>query len=241
MRIVTKRKTGSKFLINCLNKLGHAISYDEVSNVETSFAELQANHQSHHSFVPTNLQPSTFVTFVYDNCDHNPETITGVSMHCTNGIIIQNTNINQEQHEIVTTGNPERSRRRSFKPMANEVSHYYSSTNERCNPTTIGNIDLNANQIDETISQKADWMTETDNPNQNVAGWRGFYHKVMEEHLPDTISEVYYLPSINQSPTKMETVQEVLLQVKAKAEALDLTKVDLVLDHAIYCKALEVW
>ena len=123
MRIVTKRKTGSKFLINCLNKLGHAISYDEVSNVETSFAELQADHQSHHSFVPTNLQPSTFVTFV----------------HCTNGIIIQNTNINQEQHEIVTTGNPERSRRRSFKPMANEVSHYYSSTNERCNPTTIGN------------------------------------------------------------------------------------------------------
>ena len=92
--IVTKRKTGSKFLINCLNKLGHTISYDEVSNVETSFAELQANHQSHHSFVPTNLQPSTFVTFVYDNCDHNPETITGVSMHCTNGIIIQNTNIN---------------------------------------------------------------------------------------------------------------------------------------------------
>ena len=121
-------------------------------------------------------------------------------------------------------------------------------TNERCNPTTIGNIELNANQIDETISQKADWlwaisrnqMTETDNSNQNVAGWRGFYHKVMEEHLPDTISEVYYLPSINQSPTKMETVQEVLLQVKAKAEALDLTKVDLVLDHAIYCKPVEV-
>ena len=110
--------------------------------------------------------------------------------------------------------------------------HYYSSTNERCNPTTIGNIDLNANQIDENISQKADWlwaiarnqMTETDNSNQNVPGWTGFYHKVMGEHLPDTISEVYYLPSINQSPTKMDTVQEVLLQVKAKAKGDDGSK-----------------
>lgn len=87
--IFTKRKTGSKLLLNCLNRLGHSISYDEVNNVETSFAEVQASNKNHRSFVPNNVQPSTFVTFVYDNCDHNPETLSGVSMHCTNGILIQ--------------------------------------------------------------------------------------------------------------------------------------------------------
>ena len=49
---------------------------------------------------------------------------------------------------------------------------------------------------------------------------------------------VFYLPSIDKSPTKISTVYEVLFQVKAKAEALSNTEPDLVLDHAIYCKAL---
>ena len=42
------------------------------------------------------------------------------------------------------------------------------------------------------------------------------------------------------SPTKYDTVQEMLTQVKAKAEALGLTCTNLVLDHSIYAKTLEV-
>ena len=38
----------------------------------------------------------------------------------------------------------------------------------------------------------------------------------------------------------MDTVQEVLRQVKAKAESLGLESTDLVFDHAIYAKAVEV-
>ena len=78
--IETKRKTSSKFMVNSLNRFGHSISYDEVNNIETFFAEMQANEQSHQSFVPNNIQPSTFITFVYDNCDHNPEMISGISL-----------------------------------------------------------------------------------------------------------------------------------------------------------------
>ena len=37
----------------------------------------------------------------------------------------------------------------------------------------------------------------------------------------------------------MDTIQEVLCQVKEKAEALNLKESDLVLDHTIYCKAVE--
>ena len=38
----------------------------------------------------------------------------------------------------------------------------------------------------------------------------------------------------------MNTIQEVLCQVKVKAEALNLKETDFVVDHAIYCKAVEI-
>ena len=67
--------------------------------------------------------------------------------------------------------------------------------------------------------------------------------------VPDLISpgdpndfpdKVTYLPSINKSPIEMATVNEIFHLVKAKADALQLREVDLVPDHAIYCKALEI-
>lgn len=42
------------------------------------------------------------------------------------------------------------------------------------------------------------------------------------------------------SPTKISTIYEMLVQTKQKAEALTLTETDLVCDHAVYSKALEV-
>ena len=56
----------------------------------------------------------------------------------------------------------------------------------------------------------------------------------------DGVCKVYYLPSIDQSPTKVSVVEEVLLQVKAKSEALGIKESDLVFDHAIYRIALEI-
>ena len=96
LSIVTKRKTGSKFMINSLNRFGYSISYDEVNNIETFFAEMQANEQSHQSLVPNNIQPSTFITFVYADFDHSPETISSISLYCTNGIIIQSQGLPRE-------------------------------------------------------------------------------------------------------------------------------------------------
>ena len=83
-------------MINSLNRFGYSILYDEVNNIETFFAEMQANEQSHQSLVPNNIQPSTFITFVYADSDHSPETISSISLHCTNGIIIQSQGLPRE-------------------------------------------------------------------------------------------------------------------------------------------------
>ena len=49
-----------------------------------------------------------------------------------------------------------------------------------------------------------------------------------------------YLPAIDDSPTKMEVVLELLLQSKEKATNLGLEDTDIVMDLAIYAKAVEV-
>ena len=66
--------------------------------------------------------------------------------------------------------------------------------------------------------------------------WPGFYHQVLTPTNDDNfLSRTFYVPSTDQPPTKIRTVQEILWQVKEKAETLKNKEADL-----IYCKALEV-
>ena len=39
--------------------------------------------------MPNKIQPDISVTFVYDNCDHNAESICNVTLHGTTRIVIQ--------------------------------------------------------------------------------------------------------------------------------------------------------
>ena len=69
------RKSESVDYIRWLNRLGQIVSYDEISSIKTKLADDQANQREARKLVPNNIQLSFFVTFVYDNCDHNIESI----------------------------------------------------------------------------------------------------------------------------------------------------------------------
>ena len=76
---------------------------------------------------------------------------------------------------------------------------------------------------------------------QKVPGWIGFYREMLiPTHDDKHLSKTIYLASIDQPPKKVSTVQEVLCQVKEKANVLKNKEADLVLNHAIYCNGLEV-
>ena len=72
-----------------------------------------------------------------------------------------------------------------------------------------------------------------------IPGWKGFCKSVL--HTSNDVHNVVYLPTVAESPTKLATVQEILFQCKAKAEVLNLTKTDFLLNHATYAKALEIF
>ena len=115
--ITTKRKTGSRFILDFLNCLGHSISYDEVNNVETLFAELNDKNQINRSVVPKDVHPLSFVMSVYDNCDYNPEMLSAASFHVTNGINIQLLSKTEELEQPISSATPEFCPKRSFKPV----------------------------------------------------------------------------------------------------------------------------
>ena len=114
--------TGSRDAVCSLNRFGHSISNDKIHALETKLAEEQVNNQTNTSLVPTHIQPSVFVTFCYDNCDHNVESIYNATLHGTNSIIPQ-----LEKQQVEATGNNSTiasTERRSFKPIYHELEPY---------------------------------------------------------------------------------------------------------------------
>ena len=58
-----------------VEQICHSISYKEINIIETHLAEEQTRIQDDRTYVPKNIQPDTMVTFVYDSCDNNTESI----------------------------------------------------------------------------------------------------------------------------------------------------------------------
>lgn len=129
-----KRKTGSKDVLKWLNRLGHGISYDEVNVLETFLADQAVFNQTNRAFCPSSVQPSFFVTFVWDNNDINPDSLNGNVMHCTNGIIVQ-----LPRKNALVNSTPRlpaiRKRKRTFQASPSELPVYKKEI--RQNPTHL--------------------------------------------------------------------------------------------------------
>ena len=138
--------------VQWLNRFGHSLSYKEVNVVEIHLAEEQSNHECHKKYVPNNIQPSPMVTFVYDNCDYN-----GLTMHCTNGIVIQPSIPNANAQNVATeVGSSDSSMVRlpnksSFKPAYRELLAYIK-TKSKDIPSPVLDVDENSNLFSELIS-----------------------------------------------------------------------------------------
>ena len=209
--------------------------------MEAKVVEEQVNNQTNTSLVPTHIHPSIFVTFCLDNCDHNMESIYDITLHGTNNIIRQQL----DKQQVEATGNNStiisNERRRSFQPIYQELQPYIKEK-ERKNPIPIKQVDTKINQMDGMLSRQEDllWLLlqYRNKDNQVIPGWKGFFYEITKETADTHI--VGYLSTICQSPTKMDVVLEVLKKYKQKSEALNLNETDLVLDHAIYAKAVEI-
>ena len=241
LALSAKRKTGSKHMITWLNKLGHGISYDEVNFVETSLAKKMVKNQQLKSYTPSSVQPSRFLSFVLDNNDINPESLNGKNMHVTNGIIVQR----EDHSDVIPVTTRFRqckvTRQRSFQALESPLPRY--NTQKRTShlngkyagtDTTFDRENWNVARIFDFI-----WIVLRKASPSTIPNWTGFNY-LLELPTLKTVHKVSYLPAINSSPTDMDIVLEVLMQSEAKAKAMNLPETDLVLDQAIYTKAVEI-
>ena len=134
-------------------------------------------------------------------------------------------------------------RRRSFKPIINPIKPAVKIP--RSDPQLIYNSEVENNTIYEALAKTEDlvWCilrleVSAHNPNQTVPGWTGFFAATSDRS--EDVSNVTFLLSINQLPTKLSGIVEIVKQLKLKSQALSLKEVDLVADHAIFSKLLEV-
>ncbi|XP_066913563.1 uncharacterized protein [Clytia hemisphaerica] len=232
-----KRKTGSKTLVGWMNKFGHCISYDDVNYLETILAMDAMYNESIRSFCPSLILPSIFVTFVWDNNDINPESIKGVSMHVTNGIVIQLKHESNNQTRRISQ-RLNTNRKRSFEAVENPLLKY-NSTKKRDGPENKKLPKENESDLFRACELLNFFWAFLRAHSNLVPGWKGFNYLITPEPN-DQVHNICYLPAINKSPTKMDAVLELLTQSKIKAEKLGLAETDVVLDQAIYAKACEI-
>lgn len=83
-------ETRSKKLVNLLHQYALSVSYKEVLNIETKFAQAIADHTSKNNNLvcPTNLRQHIFTVAALDNLDHNPTSRTASSSFHGTGISI---------------------------------------------------------------------------------------------------------------------------------------------------------
>ena len=80
------------------------------------------------------------------------------------------------------------------------------------------------------MARRHSWTTTG---TKQIPNWTGFNYLIHPVERKDDVHTVSYLLSINQSPTRMDTVLKVLKVIVEKAKKLFLEEVDIVFDHAI--------
>ena len=156
-------KTDSVSTIRWLNRFGHSISYDEINGTEATLAEEQLNNENVCRYVPNNIQPGMFVTFVYDDCDHNTESLDNVTLYGTNRIVIQ-----VSKHE--------------FHGIVSHTTEPYIKSKHRPNPLPIQNLENVLNKLGSLISKHEDivWSIlwhKSSGEKQVIPAWKGFFCK----------------------------------------------------------------
>ena len=157
------------------------MAIDEVNRTETYLAEIESKNNENENFIPSNINPSSFVTFVADNGDHNPESLYGKSLQCTNMIMLQP----QEPNHISINEEPAimfdvtYQRKRSFKPISMDIRKYQPV---KCTtPVEIKSVEREQDLLIEEFSKMEDliWILARMNSVENltvqtVPVWAGF-------------------------------------------------------------------
>ena len=247
LSMTIRHMTRSSQLIQILNGFGHSASHSSTLEHDTALAQRQLTLGE--LAVPKGIRDGKFTTLVWDNIDFGEETLSGKgTTYSTNGIIIQWVDkTDTEMQEYAPTPSIKKTKQRSIEVPSMRLEPYFGTARNKDRPACIGQgLDMkedphSATQVKPRNLDLAFVMTRmpiTNNTGAAIPSWTGF-NTSLQSNIP-ALSTVGYLPAIDASPTKMETVKTILTRSMKYADVLHLAIVVLVFDQAIYAEAQKI-
>lgn len=210
--LVVKSKTGSKELIEILNKLGVSISYSLVDEIETELAY----HESNASILPMGVKarmPNLCTGVAFDNYDRYVETATGRdTLHDTVGIVYQNisaesNDINFSHLDLALNVSQIQDRRRKYESSFDKEIPIYFKRNKTF--PVLSDTPINPPPNFGAISSQNDiWMMNFAFDFAEAKQWNAWNAQFTTDSNPQQI--VAYLPQLNSSPTNDRTIHKTL-------------------------------
>nr|CAH7764460.1 unnamed protein product [Callosobruchus chinensis] len=203
------RKTGSKLIVNLLNKLGVSASYYHTQLYEASTI-----------MDPPNMRKeNAFVQFVFDNTDHNVNTMDGhETFHCLGGIPV---------YTPRDTVSYEGGTKKCIQmPSAEEISSKeaipiipFTSSNTRKldNITFLDTDSLDIERSTKLLSPSyVAYLLAKTNEITNIPSWKAFM-EVLSRDQTYSMSHIECLPFVNGQPSDQTTLHSALLYAVQKS------------------------
>jgi hypothetical protein len=235
-----KTLTGNGELIKGLNRLGHAISYSQLAELDTALAMQKLAVEDELGIaIPSNIQPGVPTTVAFDNIDRLEETLSGGgTSHRVNGIAVQPTVHTVQPYR--EAGIAPKERRRSITPTNVMLPPYNAGA--RTEPPVIKTLEFDTgNAAEEARLKNLVWSLarQRDTDNQKISSWTGHNIRTRNQ-ITVTQDNIGYLPTINAPATQMSTMFEILNQVLRIMGLLQIPNIACVFDQAMYEKAMDV-
>lgn len=227
------RRYGSKMLVDLLSNLGVCASYKEALKYEAS---VTVNRQ-------TTIDPEAYVQFVFDNADHNVNTLDGHStFHAMGGIqcITPATAIKVSDNVQRPANTPSSALIGSFGLRT--VSFYTRTEKSGYSNITVEDItqqDLEPESA--VVSRYLDtlWAAGT-LLDVNRTGWNGFMERAYGNTPSYEVSSVIPLPFVNLSPNNFSTIYTCLLFAAEECQSRGQSHVLVTFDQPLFAKATEI-
>lgn len=236
------KQTGSKSLVNILNRLGHTISYDNAQRyitTEAQHVDQQTVENGH--FIPTGIVSSRFTQYAFDNLDFHEHTPDGSTLHATTHIIYQYV---ESDEKSVASVSLKKSRRKTIEePPSIVLQESHVSLKDRREARSLQNVPL-SNQQECTSSMMYNdyfmWAVmrlqymkeENDSDLAKTTAWNQFNETLCETTKCSTV--IGYGPLFPHSPTNPSVVQASLDYFVALSTKLGQITTVVTADQAIY-------
>lgn len=243
--LVTKSLTGSRKMLDILNRLGFCISYTVAEGIET---ELAYGCSVEKRILPYGVEPNcphlrTHVAF--DNFDKFVETVNGKdTLHDTVGIVYQNigdeTNICSQSIDLVENdenSNQSKARRRVFHSNFDSTVQPYTRGGQS-RFSLVGNEPMVPEQLECAHNFNLIWMLNHVFDTSGAKRWFAWNAERVTDQNP--MQRIGYLPNLNMSPTSDATVKKTLEMALDIAKECNQNYIIVTYDLAIACKAYKI-